>query len=103
VHEAIKALEHANVLTWSHRLMRVRHPDGRRQVIRTSNAYAFRDPLPCAIVRNPHESESPTGTGIQAFSFKESRGILVLDPASSLDSALIRLGRAMGALPETAT
>ena len=52
VAEAIKALEWAGVLTWQHRITRIRercrdlfgHQGWRWRVIRTSNAYAFRDP-----------------------------------------------------------
>jgi len=59
VYEAIKALEFANVLSWVNRLTRIRvtEPDlfgklgWRWRVIRTSNAYVFRDPLPCAAGR----------------------------------------------------
>ena len=55
VYEAIKALEFANILTWVNRITRisVRSRDlfgqwaTRWQIIRTSNAYLFRDPLPC--------------------------------------------------------
>jgi DNA-binding Lrp family transcriptional regulator len=51
VAEAIKALEAAGLLTWCHRIVRVREaaPDlfgklaMRWRVIRTSNAYSFRD------------------------------------------------------------
>jgi hypothetical protein len=54
VYEAIKALEAADVLTWLNRITRIRvkEPDllgqlvARWQIIRTSNAYVFRDPLP---------------------------------------------------------
>jgi Helix-turn-helix domain len=70
VAEAIKVLEWAGVLTWQHRITRilVRERDllgqwaSRWQVIRTSNAYVFRDPksgLPCGF---PCKSENPTGT-----------------------------------------
>ncbi len=72
VAEAVKALEWAGVLSWQHRVTRVRERcrdlfgrDGWRwRVIRTSNAYAFRDPMP------QHggvssKSENPTGTGNQ--------------------------------------
>lgn len=55
--EAIKALELADVLTWANRITRARLAAGWR-VIRTSNAYAFRDPLPCAGAK----SENPPGT-----------------------------------------
>jgi biotin operon repressor len=43
VSEAIKALEAAGILTWVHRLKRVRRPM-QIAVERTSNAYSFRDP-----------------------------------------------------------
>ena len=54
VAEALKALEWAGVLTWQNRITRilVRERDlfgqwaSRWQVIRTSNAYVFRDPKP---------------------------------------------------------
>jgi hypothetical protein len=50
VAEALKVLEWAGVLTWQHRIARVRercrfgHQGWRWRVVRTSNAYAFRDP-----------------------------------------------------------
>ena len=74
VYEAIKVLEDARVLTWVHRITRiqVRERDlfgkwqTRRQVIRTSNAYVFRDPIPGAAGRPDGpvscKSEIPTGT-----------------------------------------
>ena len=56
VAEALKALENAGVLSWVHRIKRVREacPDllgdngWRWRVLRTSNAYAFTDPTPAA-------------------------------------------------------
>ena len=99
VHRAIRALEVADVLTWANRFDKVKREE-KWQVIRTSNAYAFRDPLPCVTLARTYKSEKPPGTPNQDdFSFRESRKVLILDPASTLDSALIRLGRAMGALP----
>jgi DNA-binding MarR family transcriptional regulator len=71
VAEAIKALEDAGVLSWVQRVKRVRErcsdllgDNGWRwRVLRTSNAYNFRDPrLP-----NSSKSEKPTGTPIQGF------------------------------------
>jgi DNA-binding FadR family transcriptional regulator len=52
VAEALKMLEFANVITWQHRITRIReqctdlwgHEGWRWRVIRTSNAYVFRDP-----------------------------------------------------------
>jgi DNA-binding FadR family transcriptional regulator len=60
VAEALKALEDAGVLTWVHRVKRVREPcpdllgdDGWHwRVLRTSNAYNFRDPSPSADRQN---------------------------------------------------
>ncbi|GAN82239.1 transcriptional regulator [Acidocella aminolytica 101 = DSM 11237] len=56
VYEAIRALEAAEILTWVNRLIRVQHRELdlfgklalRSRLVRTSNAYVFRDPLPCA-------------------------------------------------------
>ena len=75
VAEAIKALEDAGVLSWVHRIKRVREAapdlfDGhgwRWRVIRTSNAYNFRDPSPAADRPNSSKSEKPTETPNQAF------------------------------------
>jgi hypothetical protein len=88
VAEAIKALEDAGVLTWVHRIKRVRESapdlfDGygwRWRVIRTSNAYNFRDPKAAVDRPNSSKSEKPTETPNQAlFSslpchFSPSRG-----------------------------
>jgi hypothetical protein len=88
VAEAIKALEDAGVLTWVHRIKRVRErvsdllgDNGWRwRVERTSNAYAFTDPSPAADRPDSSKSEKPTGTPNQAlFSslpchFSPSRG-----------------------------
>jgi hypothetical protein len=74
VYEAVKALEFANVLTWVNRLIRIRERERdlfgqwshRWRTIRTSNAYLFRDPLPChegrPSLRVSSKSENPPGT-----------------------------------------
>ena len=75
VAEAIKALEDAGVLTWVNRIKRVREAapdlfDGqgwRWRVIRTSNAYNFRDPQAAVGAPVASKSEKPTGTTNQAF------------------------------------
>jgi hypothetical protein len=75
VAEAIKALEDAGVLSWVQRIKRIREAapdlfDGqgwRWRVIRTSNAYNFRDPKGAAGPHDPSKSEKPTGTANQAF------------------------------------
>jgi hypothetical protein len=88
VAEAIKALEDAGILSWVHRIKRIREAapdlfDGhgwRWRVIRTSNAYNFRDPKAAVGAPVPSKSEKPTGTANQAFysslprHFSPSRG-----------------------------
>jgi biotin operon repressor len=102
VAEAIKALEWAGVLTWQNRITRilVREHDlfgqwaSRWQVIRTSNAYVFRDPkpgLPCGF---SCKSENPTGTLKQEVLSLEPA--LAPDPNSPLERALARFGAALG-------
>jgi hypothetical protein len=76
VAEALKALEDAGVLSWVHRIKRVREAapdlfDGlgwRWRVIRTSNAYNFRDPQASTEAPVASKSEKPTETANQAFS-----------------------------------
>ena len=81
VYEAIKALEFADVLTWANRIVReqVRERDlfgqwaYRWRIVRTSNAYLFRDPLPCAAgrpVEGASKSENPPVTLNQDLSLK---------------------------------
>ena len=88
VAEAIRALEDAGILSWVHRIKRVREAapdlfDGhgwRWRVIRTSNAYNFRDPKSDVGVPVASKSEKPTETTNQAFfsslprHFSPSRG-----------------------------
>jgi Helix-turn-helix domain len=90
VAEALKVLEWAGVLTWQNRIARilVRERDlfgqwaSRWQVIRTSNAYVFRD--------FSSKSENPMGTRNQEV--LTLPGSLPCDPNSSLERALQRLG-----------
>ena len=78
VYEAIKVLEDANVLTWVNRIWReqVRERDlfgqwaTRWRIIRTSNAYVFRDPLPCAEGRGASKSENPSRNTIPRYFIK---------------------------------
>lgn len=107
VYEAIKVLEAANVLTWVNRIVReqVRERDlfgkwaTRWRTIRTSNAYLFRDPLPCAEGRGSSKSENPTGTLNQDIS--TSKGAVsqpvgdLAGAGSGLLKALHSLGMAM--------
>jgi hypothetical protein len=67
---ALKALEWAGVLTWQHRITRVRERCrdlfGREgwcwRVVRTSNAYVFRDPKPPSRPGDSIKSENRSGT-----------------------------------------
>jgi Helix-turn-helix domain len=75
VAEAIKALEDAGVMSWVHRIKRVRVAcqdlfggEGVRVVPqRTSNAYHFTDPGTPAGLSKPPESEKPTRTANQGY------------------------------------
>ena len=74
VYEAIRALEDAGILTWANRIKRVKErcvdllgDEGWRwRVLRTSNAYAFRDPSPgenrSRVATDSSKSEKATGT-----------------------------------------
>jgi hypothetical protein len=92
VYEAIKVLEAANVLTWVNRIWReqVRELDlfgkwaTRWRIIRTSNAYVFRDPLPCAQGHGSSKSENPTGTLFQVDSVSKTS---IMEPRLQLVKA----------------
>jgi Helix-turn-helix domain len=98
VAEALKALEWAGVLSWQNRITRilVRERDlfgqwaSRWQVIRTSNAYVFRDPKPQPAAAFGCKSENPPGTQNQELNLL--RPAPTPDPNSSLERALRRLG-----------
>jgi hypothetical protein len=102
---AIKALELAGVLSWVNRIVRERdheldlfgHWVTRWRIIRTSNAYLFRDPQPGASVPSSSKSEIRSGTPIP-----ESISTL-LNPDDPLNRALLSLGRSLNAIPEGVT
>jgi hypothetical protein len=104
VAEALKVLEWAGILTWQRRIARVRERcrdlwgrDGWRwRVVRTSNAYAFRDPLgkvashPAGNRGFPSKSENPPGTLNQVS--KPTSPAPAREPVSALERALAALG-----------
>ena len=111
VYGAILALEDTGVFSWINRIDRVAEGTkdlfGRRtttwRVVRRSNVYQFRDPLPCAAglssLRKSSKSENPIEQEIQDLPSSVARPkIIVLDPQTPLDTALIQLGRAVGAV-----
>jgi hypothetical protein len=75
VAQALRVLEDAKVLSWVHRIKRVREPcpdllgenGWRWRVLRTSNSYAFNDPSPAGTQPNSSKSEKETGTPNQEF------------------------------------
>ena len=107
VYEAIRVLEAANVLTWVNRIWReqVRERDlfgkwsQRWRIIRTSNAYLFRDPLPCAEGRGASKSENPLGTLFQDISVSKTPAPASTNDLAHMDKGLLRalhrLGTAM--------
>ena len=114
VYEAIKVLERAGVLTWQNRITRavVRQRDlfgrwtHRRTVIRTSNAYVFRDPQPQLAGVPAAKSENLTGTQNQeiprylrpvlgAKSDAQSTADIDRDAFASRDRQLLALKAAM--------
>jgi hypothetical protein len=100
VRVAIKALEDAGIIMWVNCFVKQRVPDfilgWRWKVFRTSNAYSFFDPLPCA---DNHKAENLLETPLKILEESLPVKIVVLNPIDPLDAALIGLGRSMGALP----
>jgi hypothetical protein len=118
VYEAIRALEGAEILTWVNRLIRVQFRELdlfgkmalRSRLIRTSNAYTFRDPLPCAqapqgrseaataaaSIGLSSKSENPPRTQNQDFyPLSRDTGTDNSDQPGGLELALTRLKSAM--------
>jgi hypothetical protein len=109
VYEAI--LEDTSVFSWVNRIDRVAervkdlfgHWTNVYRIVRRSNVYEFRDPLPCAetlnSLRNSSKSENSTGPEIQELhSATPPPKIIVLDPENQLDAALIRHGKSLKAI-----
>ena len=103
VAEALRVLEWAGVLTWQHRIARIREActdlfgrtTWRWRVIRTSNAYAFRDPQAVNSRGVPSKSENRTGT--QSQDVLDPVQAPPVNPNSPLERALARLGTLLAA------
>jgi len=103
VAEALKVLELAGVVTWQHRIARavVRQRDlfgrwsSRWTVIRSSNAYVFRDPQPQLIGAPIAKSENRSGTQNQLSIGSVPAYTTDLD--SPLERSLARFGEAVAA------
>ena len=96
VAEALKALEWAGVLTWQNRITRIHvrdlfgHWASRWRVIRTSNAYVFRDPQQRPEGVPASKSENQIGTLNQEV--LDSSLAPAGNPDSPLERALQQLG-----------
>jgi hypothetical protein len=103
VAEAVKALEWAGVLTWQNRIVRIRErcrdlfgrEGWRWRIIRTSNAYAFRDPQTADSGGFASKSENPAGTPGQENS--KPLQAPAIDSNSPLERALARFAAAVAA------
>jgi hypothetical protein len=101
VAEAIKALEFAGVLTWQNRITRIHErcrdlwgrEGWRWRVIRTSNAYVFRDPQAQLAGVPASKSDQRTGTPGQEDSKRLQAP--AVDPNSPLERALARFAAAI--------
>jgi len=103
VYEALKVLEWAGILSWQHRLARIRERctdlfgrDGWRwRVIRTSNTYVFQDPqLQLAGVPASEFGNLP---GTQDQDVSKLLPAPAVDPGSPLERALARFSAAIAA------
>ena len=113
VAEALHALERAGVLTWCNRLIRVRErcpdlfgPDGTRiRVVRTSNAYAFRDPVAVAWPQSS-KSERQTRSNNQVSYLQAMRPVAgitkPLEPDATVREAENRLASLLANPPQFA-
>jgi hypothetical protein len=103
VAEALKVLEWAGVLSWQHRITRIRErcvdlfgrEGWRWRVIRTSNAYQFIDPQADRHRGIPSECKNPPGTQDQDVS--KPLQAPPVDPNSPLERALARFGALLAA------
>ena len=94
VASALKVLELAGVLTWVHRIARIRIPtrdangrvSWRVRIIRTSNAYTFNDPKSAENRPISPKSENRLGTMNQDTS--DSNYLAKIDPNNPLERAL---------------
>jgi Helix-turn-helix domain len=102
---ALKALESCGILSWVHRLKRVREPcpallgdnGWRWRVLRTSNAYNFRDPGAPSGEDEPSKANFQSGTPNQEF-FSPITSRLTAQIASQTELRATFLG-ARGGLP----
>lgn len=96
VYQAIFALERAGILSWCHRLARIKEwgvdlfgrAQNRARVIRTSNQYCFVDPQPLS----PEPSKFKFGTGTADQESKKENKVSGDTLCGALGAAIGRLG-----------
>jgi hypothetical protein len=104
VYEAIHILEAANVLTWVNRIVReqVRERDlfgkwaTHWRTIRTSNAYLFRDPLPCAEDWGASKCKNPSGALNQDISILKREAKIPQDALDGMGGGLLKALHSLG-------
>jgi hypothetical protein len=103
VAEALRVLEWAGVLTWQNRITRIRErcrdlfgrEGWRWRMIRTSNAYVFRDPQAAVSASIPSKSENRPRT--QSQDVLDPVQAPTVNPSSPLERALARFAAALAA------
>jgi hypothetical protein len=103
VYEALRVLEWAGVLSWQHRIVRVRElcqdlwgrAGWRWRVIRTSNCYQFRDPQ--AAVSGVPATEFGNRAGTPDQELSKPLPAPAVDPNSPLERALARFAAVIAA------
>src|SRR5271165_5356174 len=102
VYEAIAALEAVGLLTWVNRIKRVREwtpglpgvGATRVRVVRTSNAYAFNDPLSANSSKSDLPSETANQVSIPLLNLETAVGRCEVHSVSEISRlGCIRLGR----------
>ena len=95
------------MLTWVNRITRIRTRERdlfgqmatRWRIIRTSNAYVFRDPLPCHMPQAADDlskSENPPGTLIQDISVSKCENTAPGDDLKNMDKGLLKALHRLG-------
>ena len=102
---ALKALEFAGVVTWQNRITRIRErctdlfgrTGWRWRVIRTSNAYIFRDPASKSDYRTGTPNQEILVTSVASLPGDDRLQPALTSPQTALETALARFGAAVAA------
>jgi hypothetical protein len=102
---ALRALEFAGVLTWQHRVVRVRElvtdlfgkPAWLWRVVRTSNAYVLCDPGSKSENQRGTQNQGIYPSSVAALAGNDTAHAALARPESALDRALARFGAVIAA------